>query len=225
MKILQKMLLVLLSLLIPLLLLLTSIRLLFNPLFLDLEYGLANFPPDEFGFTTADRLKWGKISLDYLTNTEGSEFLGNLRFKNGEPLYNERELSHMVDVKNLVQAGLKVWYGLLVLFGLMTLLSWRTKQIPQFWRAMSTGGWLTIGLIVAILAAVVIDFDALFAGFHAIFFQGDSWLFYTSDTLIRLFPEKLWSDAFIFMGVFTLVMAVIFALGGNRLAARKQKIG
>jgi len=225
MKILQKMLLVLLSLLIPLLLLLTSIRLLFNPLFLDLEYGLANFPPDEFGFTTADRLKWGKISLDYLTNTEGSEFLGNLRFKNGEPLYNERELSHMVDVKNLVQAGLKVWYGLLVLFGLMTLLSWRTKQIPQFWRAMSTGGWLTIGLIVAILAAVVIDFDALFAGFHAIFFQGDSWLFYTSDTLIRLFPLKLWSDAFIFMGVFTLVMAVIFALGGNRLAARKQKIG
>lgn len=225
MKILQKMLLVLLSLLIPLLLLLTSIRLLFNPLFLDLEYGLANFPPDEFGFTTADRLKWGKISLDYLTNTEGSEFLGNLRFENGEPLYNERELSHMVDVKNLVQAGLKAWYGLLVLFGLMAFLSWRTKKLPQFWRALSTGGWLTIGLIVAILAAVAIDFDALFAGFHAIFFQGDSWLFYTSDTLIRLFPLKLWSDAFIFMGVFTLVMAVIFALGGNRLAARKQKIG
>lgn len=216
---------VLLSLLLPLMLLLSSVRLLFNPLFLDIEYGLSNFPPDEFGFTTADRLKWGKISLDYLTNTEGSEFLGNLRFENGEPLYNERELSHMVDVKNLVQAGLKAWYGLLVLFGLMAFLSWRTKKLPQFWRALSTGGWLTIGLIVAILAAVAIDFDALFAGFHAIFFQGDSWLFYTSDTLIRLFPEKLWSDAFIFMGVFTLVMAVIFALGGNRLAARKQKIG
>ena len=48
-----------------------------------------------------------------------------------------------------------------------------------------------------------------------LFFSGDTWLFYADDTLIRLFPLKLWSDAFIFMGIFTLAGALvcIFAIG------------
>jgi uncharacterized membrane protein len=68
----------------------------------------------------------------------------------------------------------------------------------------------------------MIDFDALFRGFHAIFFKGDTWLFYTSDTLIRLFPEKLWSDAFTFMGIFTLAGAILCALVAPRLIHKRK---
>ncbi len=208
---------ILLTIIIPFLLIMASIRILINPFFLDYEYGLNNFPPDEFGLSTEDRLKWGKVSLDYLTNREGIQFLGDLQFADGEPLYNERELSHMLDVKLLVKAALNVWYGLLIFAFILLAFSWKNKNHLRFWQAMSTGGWVTIGLILVILAAILIDFDALFRGFHAIFFVGDTWLFYTSDTLIRLFPEKLWSDAFTFMGVFTLTGAVICALVLPRL--------
>jgi integral membrane protein (TIGR01906 family) len=205
---------------VPVLLIMTSIRVLINPFFLDYEYGLPAFPQDEFGFTTQDRLHWGKLSLTYLTNDKGIEFLSDLKFDNGKPIYNERELGHMLDVKNLVQLMIKIWIGLIIFIILMGLLALLLTRLDQFWRAIATGGWVTIGLIFVILAAVLINFDALFTGFHLLFFTGDTWLFYMDDTLIRLFPEKLWSDAFTFMGIFTLTGAILSALGGARLAHR-----
>lgn len=212
---------ILISLLIPFFLIMTSIRIIMHPFYLDYEYNLLNFPADEFGFTTQDRLKWGKASMDYLFNPEEINSLADLKFEDGSVLYNERELSHMLDVKKLVQAGLKVWYVIISILLLSGLFAWKFKFTAGFLSAVSRGGWLTLGLILLILAGVMIDFNALFAGFHAIFFTGDTWLFYTNDTLIRLFPEKLWSDAFIFMGVFTLVGAVLCILTGVRRSPQK----
>lgn len=210
------------TILIPFFLIMTSARVIMNPLFLDYEYNLSNFPPDEFGFTTQDRLHWGKISLNYLFNREGIGFLQDLKFNDGTALYNDRELSHMLDVKVLIQAALKVWYAIIAFL----LLVWIFAQIiharKEFWKAVSFGGWLTIFLILLGLAAILINFDALFQNFHAIFFKADTWLFYINDTLIRLFPEKLWSDAFTFVGVFTLVGAVLCGILGQIIAQKSK---
>ena len=220
MKILFKIFSAIIALTLPFFLIMGAIRILLNPFFLDYEYNQPGFPADEFGFTTPDRLKWGKLSLLYLTNNESDDYLGTLKFDNGSSLYNERELSHMLDVRLLVKAALKAWYGVILFLIVMMLFYWRTHQMRQYWKAISYGGWLTLGLILLVIAGIFIDFNQLFAGFHAIFFEGDTWLFFTSDTLIRLFPEKLWSDAFIYMGVFTLVEALVCALVGGRLAQK-----
>jgi integral membrane protein (TIGR01906 family) len=213
---------VLVTILIPFFLIMTSARIIMNPFFLDYEYNLSNFPPDEFGFTTQDRLHWGKISMNYLFNREGIEFLQDLNFSDGSALYNDRELSHMLDVKVLVQAALKVWYAIIAFLFLTGVFAQIIHARKKFWRAVSVGGWLTIFLILLGLAAILIDFDALFRDFHAIFFQADTWLFYIDDTLIRLFPEKLWSDAFTFVGVFTLVGAVLCGILGQRISQKSN---
>jgi integral membrane protein (TIGR01906 family) len=200
----------------------TSIRILLNPFFLDYEYNLPNFPADEFGFSKADRLHWGKLSLDYLTNSAGPEFLADLKFEDGDPIYNERELSHMLDVKNLVQLMIKIMLPMAGFLVLAWVLAWRLGWIPQFWKSISQGGWLTLGLIGLVLIGTVINFDAIFTSFHRLFFTGNTWLFYFDDTLIRLFPEKLWSDAFTFMGVFTLASGVICTFLGARLAHKNK---
>ena len=69
---------------------------------------------------------------------------------------------------------------------------------------MARGGWLTVGLIVALLVYLVLNFNSLFVLFHRVFFEGDTWLFEYSDTLIRLFPVVFWRDAFIWVGVLSL---------------------
>lgn len=212
---------ILITICIPFLLLMGSIRILLNTFFLDYEYNLPNFPEDPYGFTTQDRLYWGKISLNYLTNDQGINFLGDLKFADGSSFYNERELSHMLDVKNLIQTTLKIWYGVIVFLVAVWFWSWHKKWSSLYWRGVARGGLLTIGIILAVILGVFINFDALFRGFHAIFFTGDTWLFYTSDSLIRLFPEKLWSDAFLFMGIFTLTGAIVLGFLGLRLAQRK----
>lgn len=213
---------VLVTIMIPFFLIMASIRILINPFFLDYEYNLPNFPADDYGFSTADRLYWGKISLDYLTNDAGIDYLADLKFANGTSFYNDRELSHMLDVKNLIQKALFAWDIVILLLLILAVWSRAAKWWETFLRGVSRGGLLTIMLIIAVLVGVVLNFEALFIEFHHIFFTGNTWLFYTSDSLIRLFPEKLWSDAFLFMGAFTLAGAVIILLPGSRISLKKK---
>lgn len=213
---------IVITILIPLFLIMGSIRVLLNPFFLDYEYNLPNFPRDDFGFSTTDRLYWGKISLNYLTNNAGIVYLADLKFDDGTSFYNDRELSHMLDVKNLIQKALIVWYiSIAVLIGLF-IWSRLKKWTNIFMRGVSRGSLLTFGVIAAVLVGVALNFDELFTQFHHLFFTGDTWLFYVNDSLIRLFPEKLWSDAFLFMGVFTLVGAVLLLLLGMRFLKRRN---
>jgi integral membrane protein (TIGR01906 family) len=189
------------TVLVPMALMLSSIRLIINQTYLQVEYHMPNFPADPYGLTLQDRLKWAPYAVDYLVNDAGINYLGDLKFPDGTPMYNERELSHMVDVKKLVQLSFKVWdvsLGLLVGLGLA---AWGAKWSLEYRRGLSYGGWLTVGILVLILAGVFINFDELFTEFHRLFFTGNSWLFYFSDTLIRLFPMRFWQDAFILFGV------------------------
>ncbi|MDD5368526.1 MAG: TIGR01906 family membrane protein [Anaerolineaceae bacterium] len=208
---LQRGLTILVALLIPFTLLMGSIRLLMTDAFLQVEYHTPWFPPDLYGLTLEERLKWSKPSVDYLINNAGIAFLAELKFTDGTPIYNERELSHMQDVKNLVQKTLGLWrIGLIVLIALV-LVAWRRGWGLALRRGLSTGGWITVGVVIGILVGVMTGFDWLFTEFHHLFFAGDTWLFLYSDTLIRLFPIRFWMDAFILVGV--LCLAVGAALG------------
>ncbi len=194
----------LITLLIPYLLIMTSVRLILTPVFLQIEYRTPNFPADSYGFTLQDRLHYSGYLINYLVNNAGINYLGDLKFPDGSPLFKPSELSHMVDVKNLVQATLKIWViglALLLLFGLW---AWRSGWLADFRLGLRRGGWLSVGLIAAILLAVALNFRLLFTDFHRIFFIGNSWIFLYSDTLIRLLPLRFFQDCFIDAGVLTL---------------------
>ncbi len=195
----------LIILLIPLLLLLTALRVLMTPLFVQMEYRTPNFPEDSYGFTQEDRLKFAPSALAYLLNDSGEEFLGDLKFEDGTPLYNERELSHMLDVKILVQKGLPVWYFLIAFYLLFGTIHWKKDKWEDFKILIARGGQITVYLILLLILFIALNFNLVFTKFHEIFFEGGSWIFYFSDTLIRLFPIRFWRDAFVFAALLTLV--------------------
>lgn len=209
---------VILIALIPIVLVLTSVRLLLTQSFVRLDYAVPGFPPDTFGFTTQDRLHWAPIALGYLLNDSGIEFLGDLRFDSGRPVYNERELRHMVDVKMLVGAALRVWAIGLVIIGILLIALWRAHQARQAWRSLQAGAIGTLGLMLLLGVGIAAAFSTLFVEFHRIFFTGDSWLFFYSDTLIRLFPEQFWQFAFAMIALLALVQAgILYFLARWRL--------
>ncbi|TLN03324.1 hypothetical protein FDZ74_14760, partial [bacterium] len=74
MKLFQKGISILVTIAIPFFLVMTMIRLLFQPVFLRLEYQMPGFPPDPYGFTLEDRIQWGTVSLQYLFNDQGISF-------------------------------------------------------------------------------------------------------------------------------------------------------
>ncbi len=201
-------------------LLLASIRFLLSPLFLELEYRMPGFPADQYGFSHEERLKWAHVSLAYLMNNEGIEFLEGQEISEGQPLFNERELGHMEDVKLLVRQAIITWYATIALLILFGLFANQYGISLDFWKAISSGGLWTICLIVLVLFGVLMSFDALFTAFHGVFFEGDSWLFSYSDSLIRLFPMRFWQDAFIIMGVLSSLGGLVMFIIGRKLMSK-----
>jgi integral membrane protein (TIGR01906 family) len=187
--------------LIPVALTFLGLRLLLTHAFLKVEYSMPGFPADSYGFTQADRLHWSRLAVDYLVNDEGISFLGNLIFPDGSPLYNERELSHMLDVKNVIKPGLGVGYAVCAV--LLGLAAWARfgGWWNQYLRGLKRGGWLMVGLVAVLGVLGSINFWQFFTIFHELFFKGNSWIFEYSDTLIRLFPLPFWEYGFLFAGI------------------------
>src|SRR5512143_1327997 len=121
MKLLHRILSWLVTILIPVVIVLLVVRLIDTPWYVDIEYRMPGFPADPYGFTLQDRIKYAKITFAYVVNSADISYLGDLRFPPGqqtpEPscqfmtdcshLYNDRELEHMVDVKNAMQLAIK----------------------------------------------------------------------------------------------------------------------
>jgi integral membrane protein (TIGR01906 family) len=193
-----------------------SIRILISPLFAQIEYQLPGFPEDPYGFTLEDRLRWSEPSIKYLVNSEGIGYLESLRFENGEPIYNASELSHMEDVKAVV-TGMRIALAVLgVILLILTVINIKKGNKYLILQAFHIGGWGILGLIGSIMVLLVISFNQLFTWFHQIFFESGTWRFYTSDTLIRLFPMRFWRDAFIFVGALSIILGIITILGTRK---------
>lgn len=202
--------------LIPLVLVLTNVRLLMTPLFPAIEYRLPGFPDDFYGFTRADRLKWSEVAINYLLNAEGIEFLGKLRFPAGQTappescpyyldgdcnrLYNDRELRHMSDVKLVTRWALNVWVISSVLVLLAMGLLYYFRETAALRAGLVGGATVTLVILLGLVTYLLLNFRTFFTQFHRVFFEGETWIFLWSDTLIRLFPLRFWQDAFIFVG-------------------------
>jgi integral membrane protein (TIGR01906 family) len=207
------------ALLVPLALLGCGVRLLLTHAFLEVEYHLPNFPTDEYGFTTADRVRWGAYGIDYLLNTADISFLGDLALPGGTPLFNERELSHMQDVKSVTQSILRVWYAILAVIAGLALWAWTGNWWKTFRGALRRGAQVTLGLAIAVGLVGTVGatgsgdlFWQFFSDFHGLFFRGNTWLFSFSDSLIRLYPIRFWQDAVLYIGLLAALGAVLLLI-------------
>lgn len=200
-----------LAVLLPALLVVLSIRLVMTPLFLQIEYQRDGFPADSYGMTTAQRLEYGPMALDYLIQNHPTRFLSDLTFPTGGTLFNAREIGHMRDVQQVTQWAFAFAWASGASAAVCLAALWR-RGWQALVRALRLGAWLAIGLIVTIALVALLAWDNFFTAFHNLFFAGGSWVFAYSDTLIRLFPEQFWFDAAITVGALTVAGALVLLL-------------
>lgn len=188
----------------PPFLVLTSVRLVMSELFLKLEYNRPGFPADRYGFTQADRLRYAPHAVRYLLDNEPISYLAELEI-DGEPMFTAKELQHMEDVQRVTRSAFRVHLAVSATLAASVLaLVWRPATRRALRQGLFEGGILTVLLMLAAVVIVLANWDFFFTGFHRLFFEGDSWLFSTRSTLIRLFPERFWFDAAITIGGLTL---------------------
>ena len=209
---LRRILIVVIALTIPFLLVVGNIRLVANPWFIQVEYNRPGFPPDAYGFTLEQRTPLALAGL-YSVVPEGAGMseLEQAKLPTGEPAFNAREIKHMLDVRVLMAT---VFPLALIIGGVLIVLAivFRKNQtyrdtVP---RGLRAGSILTLSLLAGLITYILINFGAFFLQFHQLFFEGESFAFRYDDTLNRLYPEQLWSDASILIGMLTGVIAVAF---------------
>ncbi len=215
----------LVTLAVPILLTVLTVRGVMSPLFLQFEYNRPGFPADVYGFTTEQRLEYARPTIDYLlTPTAAITTLSELRLPREQvpadvcvpapeddtlcSMYNSRELRHMEDVHVVTQYTYLLGIATLLLGGIAVTYLWRTSK-PELRAGLFGGSVLTLGIIGTIIMLALTSWEVFFTGFHSIFFEGDSWLFRYSDTLIRLFPEQFWFDAALLIGTLVTTGALL----------------
>ena len=141
------------------------------------------------------------------------------------PLFNQREVIHLRDVRGLVGLDHRVQEGSLafVLVGVAAVYAWRRRSsLSSLLRAVTMGAGLTVGLVVGVGIASLAGFDRLFEDFHLLSFSNDFWqLDPAEDYLIRIFPEEFFLEMTGIVGVATFLEALALAgLGAAYLRLR-----
>ena len=140
---------------------------------------------------------------------------------NGQPVLEERERSHMRDVRG-VFAG---FFALALVAGVALVVlvaaAYRRGRQQRAWRAIQVGmQCLAVAIVVAGVVAAFF-FDQAFEIFHELFFPSGSYTFDPrTDRLVQLFPFDFWSETTLVIGVFILVLAGLVWLAARQLARR-----
>lgn len=226
-KVFVKALQVLVAVALPLALILGNVFLVADDWFIRHEYDKATFPADSsvppggYPLPRAEREALAQLGLASVLQPDGIRLLEEARFRQtGLPAFNDREIRHMRDVNVLIRKVRWVlWVAVaVVVVGAAALLLLREgRALARSLWASSVG---SLGLFLLLGLFIAVGFNLFFTGFHRIFFEGSTWQFYYSDTLIRIYPTRFWFDVSLYLAGMTLAELAAVAVG-SRLALRR----
>ncbi|MGQ9814215.1 MAG: TIGR01906 family membrane protein [Candidatus Roseilinea sp.] len=204
----------------PIVVALIPIRLAMQPWVMPFLYSLPNFPPEIYGMSDDERLRLGLIGMDSVIGPRGVAVLREARLSNGAPAFNEREIRHMQDVRDLIGWLFPLHTVISALTGVAVIaLALRRDTRRLVGSALIVGVLFTAVTVIGLGVFAVVGWDIFFTAFHRIFFEGDTWLFLATDTLIRLYPEMFWFTITLMIGGAILVECIALAVAGARLRA------
>ena len=218
----------------PLFLVLTNVRIaaLWPPVH---EYSFARY--DAEATTGVERAELDRAAREIIDYFRNDEELLDIEVTVGgapEPLFGEREVLHMRDVKWLMQASFRVHeiaFAILVLYVTAALVYGRGEAVAQLAGPLRFAGVLTVVLLGVAAAAVLVGFDELFRQFHVISFANDLWkLSPARDHLIQMYPRGFWFDVTLAVGLISAVEGALLAAAGHvylalQLRERRRALG
>jgi integral membrane protein (TIGR01906 family) len=151
------------------------------------------------------------------------------RLRNGQEIYNEREVAHLRDVKSLLRLSERIGIaaGLAMATTLVVQYASSSRRFETIGRSLVLGAAGTMGLLALLALVSLADFSGAFLQFHQLFFSNDLWqLDPRTDNLIRMFPEGFFFDATLLVAMATAMEALmVLGLGVTLLLlARRDRI-
>ncbi len=153
--------------------------------------------------------------LNYFQNDQ--EFLSPQEF-------NQREITHMADVKKVIQnmnSFLLFYTSLSIILLLYTSTKLSNKNFKKFLSDYLRIGSIITLITITTLSFLALNFDFAFNLFHSLLFQQGTWLFPKSSVLIQLFPIAFFQQ--ISLNIFSKILLAGFVLVLIGFSLKKSK--
>ncbi len=152
----------------------------------------------------------------YLKGDGGREIL--------EPNFNEKEVLHMEDVKDLFRIGFKLKYIAIFLSGFTIAILWKMRE-QKLIKYIVTGLFVNWVILGGLFLMIYFDFNKYFTIFHHIFFSNDLWILNPrTDLLIQMLPEEFFMSIAARIVVFFIAFVSIIQIIGY-IIIRKGRDG
>ena len=183
----------------------------------DLRFAANNIRLYEYGFN--------KYEVSAATGLDNEELLSvadqMVTYFNSEEelldidIFNQRELTHLNDVKGLIQLAYRLQWASLAYIVAYVVINFVLRR-GAFWRGLARrliwGSGATIALLAVLGLWAVTDFDSLFLLFHLVSFSNELWQLSPGDRLLLMFPQGFFNDAALFIAAAAIGEAII--IGG-----------
>ncbi len=97
--------------------------------------------------------------------------------------YTPQELSHLADVKQVMQ-----WVDTTFILLLLATLALLYHSKAEWKKFVRWGGMTTVALVSLIILSLLLSFNTVFTLFHLLFFPQGNWIFPADSLLIQTFP-------------------------------------
>ena len=149
----------------------------------------------DIGVSKKDLNQSIRLLLDYLDDKR-DDIKGHITWHGvSQETFNEKETSHMVDVKVLYQNALKVAKMAFIILGLVVLYFYLNDKTLMF-AYLSKGCLMAMFTFILMLVFfgfwILTDFTSFWTWFHTIFFSNQLWLLDpNTDFMICMLPETI----------------------------------
>jgi integral membrane protein (TIGR01906 family) len=164
----------------------------------------------------------------YLVNSDTPPLAPQVTNSAGETvsLFSAKEISHMADVRSLVQLMFQVQMFTVALVLTLTvamIVLWPARVLAA---AMLWGGLLMTSVLAVVGGLAMTGFDGAWSQFHEIAFSNNLWqLNPLTDHLIQMYPEAFWQDISTAIGMFLLVQSLgLMALSATYLLVTRNTV-
>ena len=126
--------------------------------------------------------------------------------------YSQREILHLMDVKNLIKL-VNLYLYVLIWSALTCLVYVIHKKAFKFSaHYLNVAALITITSIIALWLFSKLNFDSIFVNFHQLTFSNNYWLLPKEANLIKLFPPQFFVDFANQVALQTITMAAIILI-------------
>ena len=171
------------------------------------KYGISQ----KTGISDSELLKVTNEIQNYFNSNKELLDTKTVIYGETKPLFNQREIHHMKDVKSLVRG---IYWILIISAAYICIVSilrlTPTTITLSIAKLVLYGSLSTIAIICLFGLLALLEFESLFLLFHKISFSNDLWILDPmTDYLIIMFPTGFWFDATLLIATTTICIAGI----------------